>query len=634
MLRRLCGSLCVILAPLATGDAQASWPDSPTLRVPICTAPRGQYDLRAVSDGAGGAIVCWIDRRSGEESDVYAQRISGTGETLWTKDGVPVCTAPGYCSRMEMIADGAGGAIIAWTDTREATGDLYAQRIGPGGAPLWTIDGIPLCTAPAGQYDVQLAEDGSGGAVAAWIAGRSGTYFTYAQKIDANGVPAWMPDGVPVSPRSLEQIRPKVVSDGAGGAIVTWVEWVEDLVTDLYAQRISADGQLLWGSAAVVCNEASNTVEVSCVPDGAGGMYAFFDDDRNGLLDLYGQHLDANGARQWAPAGVRVVGARGHQQGPLPISDGAGGAILTWSRDDRNLVANSLYTQRIGSDGGPRWLPEDIPLSSEEEFYQPAIAGDGARGCVVAWTDGDIQAQRIDGTGRRLWGEDGTFVRAASGDQYQATVVADGADGAIVAWVDVPPDGDSNIHAQHVPFTHPIGVLVLLAKGVAVGNEARLEWEIRNSGVLAFEVERRTEGGDWRRIGSPVRDRRWWTYVDRDLAFGARYEYRLAAGENTWGEITLEIPAPTAPRFELIGAWPNPARGGLARIALTLVPDLPATLEAFDLSGRRVAERALDPAGAEPRLVDLDTNLWTPGLYLVRLTQVNRTSSSRIVVLP
>ena len=45
-----------------------------------------------MSDGAGGAIITWQDSRSGG-SDIYAQRIVGSGGVQWTADGVPISTA-------------------------------------------------------------------------------------------------------------------------------------------------------------------------------------------------------------------------------------------------------------------------------------------------------------------------------------------------------------------------------------------------------------------------------------------------------------------------------------------------------------------------------------------------------------
>ena len=84
------------------------------------------------SDGAGGAIVAWYDSRSGN-ADIYAQRISAAGAVEWTPDGVALCTAPDIQQFPTLASDGANGAIVAWEDYRSGTSDVYAQRVQANG---------------------------------------------------------------------------------------------------------------------------------------------------------------------------------------------------------------------------------------------------------------------------------------------------------------------------------------------------------------------------------------------------------------------------------------------------------------------------------------------------------------------
>src|ERR1043165_6544265 len=90
-LRALLGSIGITL--LLPGAVAASWPSDPMVNVPVCTAPDNQYVPRAVSDGAGGAIVAWMDRRDGVSYDIYAQHVRPGGDTdpAWPVNGVPVC---------------------------------------------------------------------------------------------------------------------------------------------------------------------------------------------------------------------------------------------------------------------------------------------------------------------------------------------------------------------------------------------------------------------------------------------------------------------------------------------------------------------------------------------------------------
>src|SRR5512138_3768905 len=124
-------ALAAVLALAAR--AQAAWPSSPTVNVPICTLPGSQGAPLAVSDGAGGAIIVWSDVSTGQ-SDVYAQRVDATGATLWTSNGVALTTAPGHQNATSVASDGAGGAIAVWVSNAGAgVYDIYAQRIDASG---------------------------------------------------------------------------------------------------------------------------------------------------------------------------------------------------------------------------------------------------------------------------------------------------------------------------------------------------------------------------------------------------------------------------------------------------------------------------------------------------------------------
>ncbi|MCK4773496.1 MAG: T9SS type A sorting domain-containing protein, partial [Candidatus Krumholzibacteria bacterium] len=62
-------------------------------------------------------------------NDIYARRINASGTVLWTTDGVPLSTATGDQTNPQIISDGAGGAVVAWEDTRTGIDDIYAQLV-------------------------------------------------------------------------------------------------------------------------------------------------------------------------------------------------------------------------------------------------------------------------------------------------------------------------------------------------------------------------------------------------------------------------------------------------------------------------------------------------------------------------
>ncbi|UCF05845.1 MAG: T9SS type A sorting domain-containing protein, partial [bacterium] len=154
--------------------------------VAICTATGYQEYPQITYDGAGGAIITWQDLRSGNQ-DIYAQRIDAGGNVQWTADGVAVCMATGNQEYPEITSDGVGGAVITWYDRRSGNFDIYAQSIDAGGSVQWTTNGVSICTETSHQEYPEITSDGAGGAVITWWDYRSWNWDIYAQQVNRNG---------------------------------------------------------------------------------------------------------------------------------------------------------------------------------------------------------------------------------------------------------------------------------------------------------------------------------------------------------------------------------------------------------------------------------------------------------------
>src|SRR6185295_1567301 len=148
--------------------AAADWPTDPAANVAVSVADGAQSWPMAARDGGGGAIVAWYDRR-GASNDIYVQRVDGSGTTRWTPNGVALCTATGDQWNPELVPDGSGGAIVTWSDDRAAANrDIYVQRVDSTGTPLWAPNGVAICAATGSQSHQKIIADGSGGAIVTW----------------------------------------------------------------------------------------------------------------------------------------------------------------------------------------------------------------------------------------------------------------------------------------------------------------------------------------------------------------------------------------------------------------------------------------------------------------------------------
>jgi hypothetical protein len=267
--------------------------------VMICGAAYNQIYPVIAPDGAGGAIMTWEDVRNGSYKDVYAQRINGSGAVQWTTDGVAVCAAALHQDKVRIAADGAGGAVLTWQDLRNGPNfDIYAQRIDAAGIAQWTVDGVALCTLTGYQVNPSIISDGSGGAFVTWSDYRGADYDIYSQRVNGSGAVQWTAGGVATCLVQNEQGFPVLVTDGAGGAIIAWHDFRNLADYDIYAQRVDASGNMQWTANGVVISSATNFQQTpNVVPDGSGGAIIAWSDKRSGsAYDIYAQNVTATGS--------------------------------------------------------------------------------------------------------------------------------------------------------------------------------------------------------------------------------------------------------------------------------------------------------------------------------------------------
>ncbi|MDH5628343.1 MAG: T9SS type A sorting domain-containing protein, partial [Candidatus Krumholzibacteria bacterium] len=370
--------------------------------VVVCDATFDQLNPSVCRDGNGGAIVAWRDQRSGV-FDIYAQRLDANGAPQWTAGGVAVCVVVNNQYNPVLVSDDAGGAIVIWYDYRALNYDIYAQRLDADGTPLWTAGGIAIYAGAHNQYNPMAVADGSGGAVVAWTDIRNGNADIFARRVTGAGTMQWTPSGVPLCTNAIDQLDPVLVNDGTGGAIVAWRD-ARNGNWDIFAQRADNAGTTLWTANGVaVCSATADQLHPAVACDGAGGAVVAWDDARGLSADIYAQRLSAGGVAQWAADGVAVCNAPFAQTRPTLVCDGAGNAIVAW--EDRRSVTADIFAQRIGPAGAGAWTANGIALcSAAGEQTVPLASPDGAGGIDVVWADTrggnvDLYANRVGNSG-------------------------------------------------------------------------------------------------------------------------------------------------------------------------------------------------------------------------------------------
>jgi hypothetical protein len=436
-----------------------------------------------IGDGAGGMIVVWEAKTSAAGYEVLAQHVlsCGTLDPSWPATGLDVSNDPTDDHFPEILSDGSGGALVSWVRARFPYGrgdaDVYAQHLFGNGTldPGWPANGAAVCAASGDQLLQRMTTDGAHGAFLTWDDRRDPTRHVFVQHLLVTGVdPTWPVNGLRACPFNTGQALPQICSDGAGGAIVAWRDnRGASTGVDLRAQRISASGTLLWPTGgAPVClapgfqqfDEAipgftyvisrTDAVANPIVPDGAGGCFLAWSDHRTfGTTDedIYAQHLTASGdvAGGWPADGVAICTDPGEQDAAEILSDGAGGAFVSWFEESFNVTQRpGVFVQHVTGSGVVDGPANGLNIGSASAFetFAPVAIADGA-GTIFAYSAApgvsspaaDVFAIRLTASpfgADPAWAAGGAVVSAAPQGQFfdgSGSMVSDGAGGALLS---------------------------------------------------------------------------------------------------------------------------------------------------------------------------------------------------------
>lgn len=360
-------------------------------------------------DGSGGVLLAWMDRRANGASslvDLYAQRLAPDGTRMWGSEGSRVTPSPSAYSCFDLTGDGLGGAFLAWQDERLVSGTdhVFVQHLDGSGARLWAAAGLSSnvdTTATHDQWCPQVIPDGTGGLITAWTDLRLSPTdkALFAQRISSAGALQWGDSGLVVatglgstgglralledqsggaivhsSAAKLYRLGPTglhlwgaagvstglasvAVSDGASGAFTAFSDPVSHVVR---AEHFSAAGSPLWGLPTIASGATAKFIAGSPpARDGAGGLLLTWQDYRTGTgtspperyADIYTQRVSSVGtpATGWPASARATCTADSAQVQACVAPDADGGAIVAWV--DRRAPASQIYAARVAADG-------------------------------------------------------------------------------------------------------------------------------------------------------------------------------------------------------------------------------------------------------------------------------------------
>ena len=388
-------------------DGVAQWAD-----VEICDAVGDQQDPVLVTDGAGGAIIAWVDQRI-DGGDIYAQKVDAGGSLLWgplprAVNGQPVCNIPGVQEDPVAVEDGNGGAFFAWEDSRSGSYDIYTQRMSNLGLADYADDGVALVAAPHDQRSIYASRGESGQALICW----EDTRVDVFQDIFAQLISSAAPDVTSITPSSGQAGSTVSITDLAGTGFDT--SGVSVVLKKSGEADIAATGETVVSSNRVTCD-----FDLTGAEPGVWDVY--LENDMDGQGDTL--------------AGAFTVTE------PLPttntwcLAEGCTGAgFETWVLVQNPEATDVTVDLNFMTGSGPQNGPQDfrIAANSRHSFLVNDYVTDWDVSTKVVATGGEVICERAMYGAGRTWAHDSVGVTQTAPTWY----LAEGCTGAgFETWV-------------------------------------------------------------------------------------------------------------------------------------------------------------------------------------------------------
>ncbi|MFZ5433929.1 MAG: T9SS type A sorting domain-containing protein [Calditrichota bacterium] len=323
-----------------------------------------------VPDGSGGCFVAWEEYDTDFFINIHVMRMNAIGQHIW-ENPVQLTDTDQADEFLEgLIATPDGACIAVWEGGDQISWDVESARIGLSGTVDWRT---MVCNAPNVQLNPVIISDRVGGAYYAWSDRRvpQNGYDIYAQHLNAQGEPQWEENGQLICSDTLNQARPKLAVAGDGCLYIVWIDYRNE-DSDLFGQRVSPNGTLLWPTAGLpICLSSVHYYYYDILPDGPDCLMAVW----NGAWDIRGMRLAADGTpanSDWVENGTIL------KSNPLAniwqfwdfalTADDQGNHVLVWNRYMTFWNNSDIYAQRIAGGG------LDVPQRKETTPLRFALA--------------------------------------------------------------------------------------------------------------------------------------------------------------------------------------------------------------------------------------------------------------------
>ncbi len=444
----------------------SQWSMDPKTNLAISIVNETQRETEICKDNKGNYYVFWRDYRNEPSifgGDIYAQKIDSRGIAQWSANGISVVTKSAAQFDVKVIYDGSGGIYLVWRESIDlfSNYNIYAQRILLDGTKLWGSTGILLQSLSGKALSQSICVNEDGDLLVTWQFNPTApnSVDVYAQKINRDGVIQWNNNGLIICNSTGRNVfGSKIISDQNGGAYIIWSDNRIDLSNfDVYAQRISSNGNILWNQNGItVCTKPGSQNTKHLISDNNGGAMIFWEDIQESSYNVCAQRIDSLGNKLFAADGKVLYNTSNHFDQYEFLTANNDEIFLLWTDSDKNI-----YAQKVDYYGNFIWSNEIPVCTTQSSVSYLAVCPSDVNGVVITWQDNrngnfDIFCQWISSDGSAMWNNNGVPICDEVSEQTDHCTCSDNFGGAVITWADMR-NSNFDIYAQNIDVRGKLG---------------------------------------------------------------------------------------------------------------------------------------------------------------------------------
>ena len=434
--------IVMLLAGTADAAARTSWASDVMTHAPS-TDGEGVSDIAILPNGT---VFVVMNRYTGGGSyDVTAQIIDSSGARLYSPDLRVNRVTPGNHQSPSVAVDGAGNAVVVWSQNELGVYKIRGQMIAPNGTLMWGPGDKQLDQNGGISHIIPtVATNGNGKWVVVWSAQFGSWMDIIAMEVNNTGDPTWGTVNKPVNRVTTNnQNFATAVRNASGHTIVVWWDDRDGVGGyDAFAQALNESGAPGWGATDMPVNQVADQVGSRITLAAAGDQYyVAWSQYRAAFGQIFGQKLSYNGTPMWGPSdrmllgdGLKDVFGPSLALDTTARADDAGELFVSYSDCPDDICdRTNISLMRFDSAGNALWgLPVRVNQDSSRGAYEAIAAFNPVDSHLyVGWTQQAIAGSDTDGFLQRL-DESGNVPEVGSGAVTAATVAVVVVAGAVV----------------------------------------------------------------------------------------------------------------------------------------------------------------------------------------------------------